>query len=358
VTDLFQIRTFAEEIYVQTAGGAIWDLSGTPASGPLASRPSSRSFFLGTLLLLAAFMFVIWISFRAVGSSYRASSERKWTIHTGRGGWILSACLVIALVALCGIPLGSLFYQAGIQIERRESVYIWSWSVAKALSTVAHAPALHRNELVATGIVATAAATAATLVAALLGVWAASRGWGYAVAAIIASILASIPGPLLGLWIIRALNQPPGSPLSFLAILYDEAAFGFAPWLAQTLRVLPFAVIVLVPALGCTPRALLDAASLDGAGLWRKVAHVFLPLHWRAIIVGWLVAFVLACGELSATVLVAPPGVTPLAVRMFNLVHYGVDDQLAGLALFVWATVLVITGAVFLFAGRSGQEKV
>jgi iron(III) transport system permease protein len=103
---------------------------------------------------------------------------------------------------------------------------------------------------------------------------------------------------------------------------------------------------------------LLDAASLDGAGMWRKVAHVHLPLHWRSVVVAWLVAFVLAAGELSATVLVAPPGVTPLAVRIFNLVHYGVDDQLAGLVLFVWTIVLVVTAAVFVLAGRIGRAKV
>jgi iron(III) transport system permease protein len=362
VTDLFQIRTFAEEIYVQTAGGAIWDLAGVPGLAPLADGLSRGSFVAGTLMLLLILILAVWQCLSVVRRWHRVGIRRPWVVELKQGGRGLAAMITLLLVATIVIPLGSLLYQAGIYVEGQGGAFVAHWSLGKALTEAARAPSLHRSELTATAIVASAAATAATLIAGLFGVWSVSRrvppGSGKVAAAASAAILAAIPGPLLGLWIIRVLNQPPDSPLSFLAVLYDEAAFGFAPWLAQTLRVFPFAVMILVPALSRTPRALLDAAALDGAALWRKVVHVFMPLHWRAVAVAWLVAFVLAAGELSATVLVAPPGVTPLAVRIFNLVHYGVDDQLAGLVLFVWAMVIVITAAVFVLAGRIGRPKV
>jgi len=40
-----------------------------------------------------------------------------------------------------------------------------------------------------------------------------------------------------------------------------------------------------------------------------------------------------AVGELAATVLVVPPGPTTISVRIFSLIHYGVDDRVAAICL-------------------------
>jgi iron(III) transport system permease protein len=64
-----------------------------------------------------------------------------------------------------------------------------------------------------------------------------------------------------------------------------------------------------------------------------------------------LAAAVISMGELSATILVAPPGIEPLAVRIFGLLHYNVEDQVAGITL----TLIVLHTAaavVILTAGR------
>lgn len=352
VTDLLQIRTFAEEIYVQTAGGAIWDLAGGQVAQAETEALSSSSFtfavlFIGLLLLPAA----VWCLLVVVRWQ-QVQGMTRWTITPARGSRAIGAGVVIFLLALVGLPLASLFYHTGVFAERTDGGFVAHWSLTQGLVTVARAPVRHGQELLHTAVVGIAAASAATCVAAALGVWAVFHSLGKATAAIVAAAMAAVPGPLVGLWIIRTLNQPPESPLSFLAVLYDEAVFGFAPWLAQTLRVLPFAVVVVVPAMIGTPRSLLEAAALDGAGTGQQVMHVFLPMHWRSLLAGWLVALVLAVGELPATILVAPPGVTPLSVRIFNLLHYGVDDQLAGLVVFVWAAVLVLTAAILLLGRR------
>jgi iron(III) transport system permease protein len=343
VTDLFGVRTFAEEIYVQTAGGPVWDL-GRPADVAAGSL-QGRSFAFAVLVVALALLPALWWCARPI-RQWRPSPMRRWTIAPRRGAPAMGAAVLALWAALFGLPLGSLFYHAGSVSEATDSGYFAYWSLAASLSAIVRAPLLHAEELVHTGAIAAAAAMAATLVAAGLGVWATRGTVGKAVAFGLAAILAALPGPLVGVWLIRLLNQPPDSPLSFLTALYDEAAFGFAPWLAQTLRTMPFAIIVIVPAMLATPRGLLDSAALDGVGPRQLLWHVFVPLHWRSLLAGWLVALVLAIGELPATILVAPPGVTPLSVRMFNLVHYGVDDQLAGLALFLWGCVLLGTCSI------------
>jgi ABC-type spermidine/putrescine transport system permease subunit II len=45
------------------------------------------------------------------------------------------------------------------------------------------------------------------------------------------------------------------------------------------------------------------------------------------------VAFAVAAGDLAATILVAPPGVMTLPTQIFNLIHSGVDDLVAGVCL-------------------------
>jgi iron(III) transport system permease protein len=58
--------------------------------------------------------------------------------------------------------------------------------------------------------------------------------------------------------------------------------------------------------------------------------------------VAWLIGLALALGDLTASSLVLPPGVETLAVHIFNLVHYGVEDQVAGICL----ALLIVFGSV------------
>ena len=58
----------------------------------------------------------------------------------------------------------------------------------------------------------------------------------------------------------------------------------------------------------------------------------------------WILAFAISVGDLSTSILAVPPGVTTVAIRVFNLVHYGVEDQLAGLCLLSVAGFAGIAG--------------
>ena len=66
---------------------------------------------------------------------------------------------------------------------------------------------------------------------------------------------------------------------------------------------------------------------------WGQLWRVALPLSVRALAAAWCVAFVLGFGELPATNLVQPPGVTTITFRIWTLLHTGVESHLAGVAL-------------------------
>jgi iron(III) transport system permease protein len=50
-------------------------------------------------------------------------------------------------------------------------------------------------------------------------------------------------------------------------------------------------------------------------------------------VVAWLIAFAVALGDLAASILVVPPGVKTLSIHIFGLMHYGVQDRVAGICL-------------------------
>ena len=56
--------------------------------------------------------------------------------------------------------------------------------------------------------------------------------------------------------------------------------------------------------------------------------------------IGGLLAFIFSFNELTMMVLVSPPGVSTLPVRLFSTVHYGPDSLLAALSL--WQVIFLL----------------
>jgi ABC-type Fe3+ transport system permease subunit len=113
--------------------------------------------------------------------------------------------------------------------------------------------------------------------------------------------------------------------------LYDHSIL--APWLVLLIRGLPAATFLLWHAFRTIPPELLEIAAMDGAGSLRRMWYVVLPLRRGALAVAWLVALAVALGDLAASILVVPPGVATLSIHLFGLLHYGVEDQVAGMSL-------------------------
>jgi ABC-type Fe3+ transport system permease subunit len=261
-----------------------------------------------------------------------------WRLARLRPVAVIVMAAIVFLIAV--VPLGNLFYKAGVEVTITDAGRLRSWSLVKALIEMAQAPMEFRSELMLTGRVGALAATGALLAAVPLA-WSMRRPRQAPVVrlALLATCL-TIPGPLLGLGVIRALNQPAESVLGFLGRLYDS---NFAPWLVQTVRAVPLATLILWPALASVPQSMLDTAATDGSGWLRRLLWIALPQRWPAVAAAWLVGFAVAVGELGATVLVQPPGEQAISVSIFQLLHYGVDDRAAAICLVMLAGVAALT---------------
>jgi iron(III) transport system permease protein len=351
VTDFFQVRTFAEEVYTQAALGSFGYVFGATATSPQVPLPDIG--FWSGLILSAVLAGLVIVGARRLFADWNDASTRApwiWRLRAAR--WPAAMLLLLAVVLLAGVPLANLAYKAGIQVTATDAGRVRSWSIAKLLGRIWIAPWEFRGELWLSSWLGAAAATAAVVIAVPLAwslrSYALSQKFARFAAAPWLRLLAialclTIPGPLLGLGVIHILDRTVNSPLAALATLYDS---NFAPWLVQTVRTLPIVTLILWPALASVPQVMLDTAAMDGTGWWGRLLRIAVPQRWPAIAAAWLIAFAVAIGELAATILVMPPqrGATALSIQVFQLLHYGVDDRVAAICLVMVFAIAAITG--------------
>ncbi len=359
VTDLCRVRTFAEEIYTQAAlgllSGGMFAGEGTIDPLTLGAAPVAPLELRGLLCGLGAIWLVAWAALltlaplvvRSLGDQsariwrWRPTQQQMWFVE-------LLAGLIVLTVALA--PLIALASRAGIVVTKTEAGFERSWSPSALASRVFAAPGEQRRELWQSTKLGVATATASVVIGLALA-WRLRRKQFNTMLLGILALLLVVPGPVVGVALIRVLNRPVDSPFTWLAWWYDHTLLG--AWLAQLVRVVPIATFVLWPALASVPQSLLDAAASEGAGSFTQLTRVVIPLRWPAIAAAWLVGLALSFGELAASILVLPPGPPTLVVRIFSLLHYGVEDRVAAICLVLIAFAAAIMFAIYRLLAKS-----
>jgi iron(III) transport system permease protein len=326
VTDLFQVRTYAEEIYTEFGLGTE---TGPPVGAGLGAVVT------GCLAICA-----VWLCAAAAGWPAQLSPRRPLVYRLGK--WRTAASLGIALftIAMVGVPLASLIYKAGVVVTPSGNDFVRGWSVAKLWDIFSSSGGRYADEIRWSALTAGVAASLVVGLAIPLA-WLARRGRWAALPAVSFSVASlAIPGPLIGVGLISLFNGADGSAAPMLHYLYDRTVFVTA--LGQAVHAFPVGMLIVWHGLNTVPCELLEAAAVDGASGWQRFWRVVVPLRWPAIGLAWLAAFLLAVGELSATILVVPPGVWTLGTRIAHLLHFNMQNELAGLCLFLLAAAFGI----------------
>jgi iron(III) transport system permease protein len=127
--------------------------------------------------------------------------------------------------------------------------------------------------------------------------------------------------------------------------------------LAYTGRYVPLGVRSANAAFRQIDASLEETARITGAGWLRTFRSVTLPLARPGLFAGWLLVFVPALQELSASILLFSSGSITLAVAVYNLYETGSLEPVAALSI---VTMLIITAAILiatrLARGRAGVE--
>ncbi|MBM3882129.1 MAG: hypothetical protein FJ387_20810 [Verrucomicrobia bacterium] len=169
------------------------------------------------------------------------------------------------------------------------------------------------------------------LLAAALTVLCGVVGWRWR-GAVLLWLLLFAPGVLLGMGLIYGLNRP------ILDAVYQSTAVLV---LALTLRYLALGWHGAAWARRGVDPALTEAARLDGASGWQLFRHVHGPQMWPTLAAVAYVVYLLCLWEVETLILIVPPGGETLALRIFNLLHYGHNTQVNALCLLLLGLAVV-----------------
>jgi iron(III) transport system permease protein len=334
VTDTMQVRTYAEEVYLQFV------------ASDRALVPRLVAVALPSILLASAL--VVWTARRWQRTlpPLATLTGRPRLFCLGRLRWP-SFLVVFAFVAiLVCVPLSSLLWKAGLEGSPER------WSAA-ALAEGLRITARARARLVLDSLMLAALAGCVTALLALAASWLAleSRRFRYFVLVLMASAWA-IPAPIVGVGLKKTID------LLLVAIPLPPVAvalyYGPSPlpslWV-DVVRFFPCAVAVTWPIVRLLPPELRDAARVDGARPWQEFRQVVLPLALPVVLFAALAVAVLSLGELGAGKLVETPGSVTFAHELFSQMHYGTGRDVAALCLLLLLPVCAGSAAVVM-AGK------
>jgi iron(III) transport system permease protein len=333
--------TFTERFYMRLAGSD----AGQAAIGVLPGVCA-----LGFVIAAA-----LWMIRRLASRRVLATIPRPIMCSAGRWQIPLTAVVWMIIAILLCVPLASLVIKAGFVVIQQGGQRLPSWSALSCLREVAAVPRRFAIEIRDTAEVACGAAMLALVAASFLA-WHARRGGGWSIVAILFIVLGlAIPGPLVGAGLIRLLNHdlPPMLPLgdsrkSWLLLLYDDSPL--AAILAQAIRAVPLATLLLWHSFATLSDDVLDAAALDGLSPRQVFWRIAAAQRWRSILAAWIAAFAISAGDLAWVHLVTPPGLDLLQRRVFGLVHSGVEEQVAAISLctvILYAALAIVTMRLF-----------
>ena len=311
VPTLFQVRVFTEEFWIRF--NTQFDLPGALAG----SWP----------LLLLPPVLLLWLRRHAVAWSRDDASLDPIPFRSmfgpglRRGGAAFTGCwLVLAL----GFPL----------IQLVSSPRTWS-ELPGALA--AGGMAMRQSVRVAL-----LAATCIAMLGLFLSRRLAERSVVPRVLLVGGWILFLLPGVFEGVGVLHLFGSRWASPLT--------QSFGILV-IAVGLRYFAPAWTLLAEARRTLDRDQSDAARLAGAGRWRVFRTVEWPqLRWP-VAAAWYAVFLLVLWDVETVVLIQPPGGETLALRIFNLLHYGHGTQVNALCV-VLLGIAVLPAAVLILIRR------
>lgn len=309
VPGLLRVRVYTTEVF--TAFAALYD------------------FTRAIVLALPLLVLCVIVSVTAVA----LLRERLVSVRRGSGmppilleAWRLpaAAAAIAAVTIAAGVPLLVLVREAAAA-ESIRAVFEGS------------GPAIVNSLLLATS-----GATAVVIVAAWLGyARARARPRMGRVADALFIVVFAVPSTIVGVGLIGLWNRPG------VGVLYGTDVMFILGYLA---RFVPVAALTIAAATRYVPVSHEEAAAASGAGWLRTMTRIVFPQITLGLLSAWVIAFILAFGELGVSILIAPPGEATLPIRIYTIIANTPPSHVAALALLQTTVILIpvalLAGAV------------
>lgn len=271
--------------------------------------------FYVTAIMLAAVILYFWI-LRHRRYDFLSAKARLAEVRTSRSFWADAAILTALLLALI-LPIGSSVLisftariSAGFSLDNLTFAnYLQVLETGGAfLSALRSSLGIAAMAAVGSGILAAAAAYVVTFSDFSLN----------RLIDLTCTLSLAVPGVVLGIGYIFVWNSP------FVDALGIRLYGGwFILVLAGIAGAVPIAIRVLLGAMAQVPPSMLSAAALQGAGLWRRIVTIAVPLIAAALISATLTAFGSAIFDLAINSILRPPRLDVLPVYVNRAFEQG-----------------------------------
>jgi len=269
---------------------------------------------------------------------------RTQRLSLGPWRWpLLSFCLLVvffAAIAPVGVLVAAAFSKS------------WVEPLTFANLTLANfREALFSDQVAVRGIVNSfKLATGAAFIAVSLGLFIAyidlrTTARGRRLLDYLAILPLGLPGTVMAVGILLAFIRPPFQIYGTIWILL----------VAYVARFIPLAVRSANAALRQIDPSLEEAARITGASWPRTIRSVLLPMVRPGLLAAWLLVFIPALGELSATILLYSSGTETIAVAIFRLRDLGQLEVVSALSIFTIAVILIVSLLLHSVASRGGS---
>jgi len=268
-------------------------------------------------LLVAPLLLVLWFSQRQISWPRVAGpvSPSRFRAQLGVGWFYFSGAICVVLVGLSvALPLFQVLSSAE------------TWRALPG-AFAAGKTALGQSILVASLSAALVVALAfpALPISARMSRWPSILGTGL-------WILFFLPGVLIGIGLIAAFNYP------LTSVFYQSAGVLV---LSLVIKYLAIGWHVCLRSAQTLDRNLVEAAQMEGAGRVTVLRHAVLPQVSRSLAASAYLVFLLCLWDVESIILVVPPGGETLALRIFNLLHYGYSPEVNALCVVLLATAVL-----------------
>ncbi|MDQ3563539.1 MAG: iron ABC transporter permease [Pseudomonadota bacterium] len=156
-------------------------------------------------------------------------------------------------------------------------------------------------------------------------------------------LLLVLPAPVIGMGLISLWNRPATD------WIYGTPAMILIGYLAQYLALTSRTTAATLAQI---PRSMDEAAAVTGAGWFRRLSMITIPLARPGLLAAWLIAYLFCLRDTGIAMLVYPPGHDTLPVRIFTLMANSPEGLIAALCVLMMIATFLPLAALGLIMKR------
>ncbi len=331
VTDLYQIGTLAEQIYL-----------GFSLAQPDRALPGQPPEFWHASWLLQL-LTIGWIACSSttmilvVARTSAGSRDRLRDVQMPHRGSLRQAVVAGALgLVFVAVPLVNLVLRSCLVVESVGGSPQVQYHLSAMIAALGRVVTEYRDSIYWSGMIALWGGCCSLTVGMYWAWQARQRTWVFIAYWLVAALVLALPGPLIGSFYFQIFDRDWGRSINRIL---DRTIL--LPVLATVTYCWPIVAILCWQTVREVPQDTIESAQLDGVPrhwqLWTLLVRGTWPrlIGWLVLVIAWMF------GELSASQMVLPPGIDTVPRLMLGFLHAGVDEMTAAMSL--WLILLWLT---------------